>query len=371
VDGFAVSEPTPIASRFRPRLKSGPLVHAVPYDAKNPPASARAALATAPEDAVPFLQLSSSIAGNTRTWSVRRDLLQSDATATDFVVEMESDGSSWLRFGDDTYGERPASGAVFTASYRVGDPRAGNVATDAISHIVSADRGVARVRNPLPAVGGTAPESIEHVRTTAPFAFRTQERAVTPEDYQAVAERHPGVQRAAATFRWTGSWYTIFLTIDRFRGLPVDDAFTAEMLGFLEPFRLAGHELQVDGPEYVPLEIALVVTVQADHFQADVRESLLAVFGTGVMPDGRRQVFNPDNFSFGQPVYLSVIYAAAQTVDGVDSVDVTRFQRRDRPGGDGLSAGRLDFARLEIARLDNDPDFPERGTFQVTMRGGK
>jgi hypothetical protein len=372
VDGFPVGEPTPIPPRFRPRLKSAPLVHAVPYDPANPPASARAALAVAPEDAVPFIRLSSTISRQPPViWNVRRDLLQSEAEATDFVVEMESDGSAWLRFGDDTYGQRPASGTTFTAQYRIGDPGAGNVAADAISHIVSADAGVVSARNPLPATGGVAPESIEHVRATAPFAFRTQQRAVTPDDYQAVAEQHPEVQRAAATFRWTGSWHTIFLTIDRLGGLPVDDAFIQEMLGFLEPFRLAGHDLEVNGPEYVSLDIAMVVTAQADHFQSDVEEGLLEVFGTGVMPDGRPQVFNPDNFTFGQPVYLSVIYAAAQSVDGVAAVEVTKFERRDRPGGDGLSTGRLDFARLEIARLDNDADFPERGTFQVTMRGGK
>jgi len=36
-----------------------------------------------------------------------------------------------------------------------------------------------------------------------------------------------------------------------------------------------------------------------------------------------------------------------------------------------LRRGRLDIARLEIARLDNDPDFPERGVFRVIMEGGK
>ncbi|HET6196992.1 MAG TPA: putative baseplate assembly protein, partial [Acetobacteraceae bacterium] len=365
-------EPTPIPPRFRPRLKSAPLVHGVPYDPAHPPASARAALAVTPANALPLITLTSTIAGQPAiTWNVQRDLLQSEPEATDFVVEIESDGSAWLRFGDDTHGQRPAPGTAFTARYRVGDPVAGNVAADAISHIVSADNGVASVRNPLPATGGVAPESIEHVRATAPFAFRAQQRAVTPEDYQAAAEQHPEVQRAAATFRWTGSWHTIFLTIDRLGGLPVDDAFEQEMLGFLEPFRLAGHDLAVNGPDYVPLDIAMVVTAQPDHFQSDVEAGLLEVFGNGVMPDGRRQVFNPDNFSFGQPVYLSVIYAAAQSVDGVAAVEVTKFQRRDRPDGDGLSQGRLDFARLEIARLDNDPDFPERGTFQVTMRGGK
>ena len=33
-----------------------------------------------------------------------------------------------------------------------------------------------------------------------------------------MTERHADVQRAAATFRWTGSWHTVFLTVDRSGG---------------------------------------------------------------------------------------------------------------------------------------------------------
>ena len=72
--------------------------------------------------------------------------------------------------------------------------------------------------NPLPAVGGQDPESLEDVRQRAPVAYRVQERAVTPADYAEVTERYPEVQRAAATFRWTGSWHTVFLTVDRSAG---------------------------------------------------------------------------------------------------------------------------------------------------------
>ena len=54
------------------------------------------------------------------------------------------------------------------------------------------------------AQGGVDPESIETVRQRAPYAFRTQERAVTPGDYAALTAQHRGVQRAAATLRWTG-----------------------------------------------------------------------------------------------------------------------------------------------------------------------
>jgi hypothetical protein len=87
-------------------------------------------------------------------------------------------------------------------------------ATLALRHsteILPAIPGV-KVRNPLSARGGQDPEPIAHAKLLAPVAFRTQERAVTEDDYAAAAERHPDVQRAAATRRWTGSWYTMFIT---------------------------------------------------------------------------------------------------------------------------------------------------------------
>ena len=77
----------------------------------------------------------------------------------------------------------------------------------------------------MPATGGTDPEPIEQVQLHAPAAFRTQQRAVTAADYAIAAQAHPEVQRADATRRWTGSWYTWFVTTDRRGGLPVDTAF--------------------------------------------------------------------------------------------------------------------------------------------------
>ena len=78
------------------------------------------------------------------------------------------------------------------------------------------------------------------------------------------------MQRAAATFRWTGSWHTVFVTADRVGGLPVDDAFETELRGHLEPFRMAGYDLEVDGPRFVPLDVELHVCVQPDYFRAHV-----------------------------------------------------------------------------------------------------
>src|SRR5690606_13736452 len=157
-------------------------------------------------------------------WEAARDLLRFGRLDRRFVVEIEADGSARLRSGDDVHGIRPIAETRFSASYRVGNGRAGTIGADALVHIRSqAAVGVdgLAVTSPLPAEGGIEPASSEEVRQRAPVAFRTQERAVTPEDYARMAERHPEVQRAAATRRWSGSWNTIFLTVDRRGGDPI------------------------------------------------------------------------------------------------------------------------------------------------------
>jgi hypothetical protein len=134
---------------------------------------------------------------------------------------------------------------------------------------------------------------------------------------------------------------------------------------------MAGYDVAIDPPCFVPLEIEIQVCVKPDYFRSDVEGNLIQLFSNRVLPCGRRGAFHPDNFTFGQPVYLSPLYAAAQAVDGVAWVKITRFQRRDVPGNQGITDGKLSFARLEIARLDNDPNYPEHGVFSLLMEGGK
>ena len=220
--------PVGIPARYGPRLSQGPLTQAGRLPAAvtrggqtsatrpkyDPAAPAREAMRWALADVVPDLALHSSLGPTESDWDARRDLLSSNANALDFVVETESDGSAAIRFGDGRSGARPAAGTTFEATYRIGNGSAGNVAPDSLFHVVTAGGIVVGARNPLPAAGGTEPEPIADVRRFAPVAFRTQERAVTADDYARVAERQPEVQKAAASFRWTGSWRTVFVTAD-------------------------------------------------------------------------------------------------------------------------------------------------------------
>ncbi len=365
--------------RFRPSLHNRPLTQAatvtvsqwvdgelqtlrVPFD---PQASAAAAFRWTMEQVLPSIHLEEG------AWLPRRDLLASDPRAKEFVVEVEADGTAYLRFGDGQNGMRPTSGTQFSVQYRVGNGVAGNVGAEAIAHIVTDEPAVEGVRNPSPARGGSEPESAERVRQDAPSAFRRQERAVTEADYAEVAQRHSGVQRAAATFRWTGSWHTVFVTVDRLGGLPVDAAFETEIRRHMERYRMAGCDLEIDGPRFVSLDIEVHVCVRPDYFRSSVKAALLEVFSNRDLPDGRRGAFHPDNFSFGQPVFLSRLVAAAQEVAGVEEVRVTKFERQGQPSDEALLAGQLKLGRLEIARLNNDPNFREHGVFSLNLGGGK
>jgi hypothetical protein len=354
--------------RFRPSPQNKPLTQATDYDVSLP---ASQSLVVDPAKSRPVISLHSKLKTAEADWDAQLDLLGCAADATDFVVEIENDQTAFIRFGDDEHGRRPDSGTTFTATYRVGNGTSGNVGAETLTHIVTTVAGITGVRNPLPATGGVDPETMDEIRRDAPQAFRTQMRAVTEDDYARKAELDNAIQRAAATFRWTGSWHTVFITVDPFNGLPLTNDFEARLASEIEQYRMAGHDLEIDSPHYVSLEIDMFVCVKPNYFRSDVSAALLELFSSGVLPDGRKGVFHPAFFTFGQTVYLSPLYAAAQAVAGVASVQITTFQRQDLPETSGLADGFLKMNRLEIARLDNDPDFVEHGIFKLTLGGGR
>lgn len=381
--GWGGSDPQLTPPRFHPQLSRSPVTQAAagPPVPESPRWSAASAFIWDMGKVQPEVRLGS----DGIPWLPQRDLLSSDPFAPEFVVEIDNDGRAQLRFGDDENGMQPGSGDLFCAEYRVGNGSDGNIGAESLCHIndtvlfplsdpalaYRAAVAIEAVSNPMPAQGGREPETLEQVRQYAPTAFRTNLRAVTPDDYAAFAEKHPEVQRAAATLRWTGSWHTVFLAVDRFGARSVDDYFKEELLRFLEPYRMAGQDIEVDGPQFVALELEIEVCVEAGYFGSDVEAALRDLLGSRIRRDGGRGFFHPDNFSFAKPVHLSTIYAAAQPVPGVGYLEITRLRRLGSSFPEVPASGTLEMGRLQIARLDHDPNFPDRGTLTIVTRGGR
>lgn len=363
------------AGRWRPRLPDPGVAVASPYDAARREPASRSLVGDA-SDALPCVRLREGADGP--VWEPRRDLLASGRFARHFVVETEADGSARLRFGDGQLGRAPVPGRPLHLTYRLGGGERGNVGAEAIAHArVDGPAPIARVRNPLSAAGGLAPETVEDVRRRAPQAFRRQERAVTEADYEALLQRRPDVQRASARLRWTGSWHTFFLAVDRVGGLPVDAEHEERLAAGLERYRLAGHDLEIEPPRAAPLDVVVRVCVKPGYERAAVRRALEEAFSSGDLPDGGRGFFHPDRWTFGQPLLLADVVATAVRVPGVRLVEVgdrpdgtRRFRRWGREPGTELQDGLVLVGPREIARADNDPSAPEMGRILFRVEGG-
>ncbi len=366
-------------STFRARLNEGPLTMHAPPDV---------ALDFDVRDAIPAVSVAVAYSSGTPDiFKPVPDLLSSDEFMRDFVADVDDVGRAVLRFGDGEYGQRLIDVASIRAIYRIGNGRAGNIGADSLAHIVKPEPlpatwpHVLRIRNPLPALRGQDPELIEQVRNYAPAAFRaTQLRAVTENDYRDAALAIPGVSGAVANFRWTGSWYTVYIGIDPSdpemvitdgRGRTrLDEQLRRKVHDRLTRVRLAGYDLEIRSARYVPLDISIQVCAKPGYFRGDVAHAVSQALSGSTQRNGMPGFFNPANLTFGQPVYLSRVYAAVETVDGVESATVSVFHPHGRPPANELDTGSIPIGPWEIARLDNDPSNMENGTLTITAGGG-
>lgn len=317
-------------------------------------------------------------------WIAVPHLLDSGPFDQQFAAEIDNGGAAMLRFGDDQYGRRPSDAVRIAATYRIGNGTRGNCGWGTLIHAVAggaAASAIEAVRQPVPARSGEEPESVEHVRQIAPEAFHAlQFRAVTVADWEEMALRHPALAAAKASFHWTGSWHTVFLAVHPvdagdLRRLPGGGAelqpdFAAAVKAHLGRFKLAGYDLNVRAATYVPLEIEIRLCVGTGHFRGDVLAEAGRVLSNRSFADGTRGFFHPLGFGFGAAVYLSRLYAAVEAIEGINSAEVLVFKRYWKMPGNDLARGRIEMGPFEIARLDNDRNFPENGVLRLTAVGG-
>jgi predicted phage baseplate assembly protein len=307
-------------------------------------------------------------------WTEQATLLESQAGDQVYRVEIDDAGQATVVFGDGVFGAAPPETSVVTATYRAGGGAAGNVGADTLVEPISASAmpWLISVTNPLAAAGGRDLESGDHARRTGPASFHQPLVAVTASDYEAAAKDFTGsdgsaaIQRATAGFEWSGSWLTVRLAADPMNAEGISPALQQQLLQYLGSRRLAGYDLEVTGPQYVPIELEVQVSIVTGTQQGDVEQALLKTFSS---------FFNPNNFSFGDNLYVSRIYAAAMSVAGVASAEITLLARLHaaQPSEDtaaNLAQGFLAIGADEIVRLDNDPNFPQNGTLSLVATGG-
>jgi hypothetical protein len=341
--------------------------------------------------AQPEIMLSAgSASGSTSQWRFERWLLGAGPADHVFTLtpeqyspvltssgrtwfDYDGDGGTTIRFGDGTSGASPLPGTVFTVIYRIGGGTAGNVPADTIVNVAPGQAQgeiITACTNPFAATGGADPETIAQVRARAPQKFRAEPlRAVLTADYVAAAQSLPWVRQAGTTFCWTGSWLSVLTSADPAESERPTIGQLESLTELLGQRRLAGYESYVLPPRYVSIDLRITVCGLPSAFASEVAKAVLTRLQPGPLPGAG--FFDHSQWSFGQPLESSALYAAIQSCPGVAGVYQIQYRERGVQQDWAPLPRTLTFAADEILRVDNDPNRPEAGSLQVSVEGSK
>lgn len=269
----------------------------------------------------------------------------------------DASGVTNIAFGDGVNGLIPGIGLTVWASFRVGMGSAGNVSAGVVGTIVNAIDGITVNTNidgsfqSSSMGGGADPESNDHIRANAPASFQTQNRAVSPQDFQNLVLTVPGVTTASVVANHSTS-VTLYVLGPGYQA--PGTSLVNNILSFFSGKTLAGVTVTVGTPSLIPMDVGssgshVTVQVMSQYVQATVLANIQTALAT---------LFQPPQSSFGQLITLSAIMGAIMGVPGVQWCIVPLFTREDATQA---TTNSIQLRASEIA---------VPGTFYLTGQGG-
>ena len=265
-------------------------------------------------------------------WSEQDNFLESASTDQHFRTEIDENDVVTVIFGDGVNGAVPPSGNSISATYRTGGGIRGNqIAANKLTRLVGSFSFVSSVTNPAAPTGGIDRESIEQAKLNAPLSLKALNRAVTHDDYKALALEVPGVLHAYA-FRGSGSIEErVVIAGGGTNPIPAGswDPYTevgTDLIGavgqYLSERKTTPTILYVDPVRVI--EVSLVM--QAYLYSNTRRTNALRL-----IEDAIEDLFDPQNQTLGQQMPLSRVHEVVEGVAGVDYLDVIQMQRIPNP----------------------------------------
>lgn len=260
-------------------------------------------------------------------WQQRDHCAASGPTDRHFTLDPEQ---GELRFGDGLHGLALPVGATVRASYCAGGGAAGNIPALASWRFEPPLAGDISVRNEAAAIGGRDRETLDVAIARAPLEVEYLDRAVTVDDFAALALATPGLRVARATAlplwepgtaeeRTAPATVTVVVVPWSFVARPYPGPrFLRAVCDHLDRHRLVTTRVRVIPPSYARVSVVArlraAVGVPPDDLRQRVTQRLLEFLhplrggeeGTG--------------WPFGRGVYRSEVMAAVREVSGVDCV---------------------------------------------------
>jgi Baseplate J-like protein len=246
-------------------------------------------------------------------WAFYDHLIDAGPADTAYTAYTDDGGITHVVFGDNVNGRVPVNGAMITVTYRVGAGAAGNVGIGAVTQLAApviyngVVQPITGITNNAAGIGGADPESLDSIRANAPKSLSTINRAVTVNDYEALALRAGQVGKASASAVISTN-VSLYLAPASAAGTLAPNVKQA-VLAYLDGRKMIGTTVTIYDPVYLPINITVDVAVLPTYKRETVRQAV---------ENAVRAVLAYDSVDFGSRVGLSKVYRAINSTEGVD-----------------------------------------------------
>jgi len=258
-------------------------------------------------------------------WSEVRSFYGQSGSANVFITKEDEQGRTHVIFGDGQNGACPPTGASIVADYRYGSGAAAPAA-GSLSVILKPLPGLKAIRNPVQVGGGGDPDPKDQVREYAPRSVLSFGRAVSVDDFVAIASAAAGVTCAQVDLGFSGISQRPQVRVYVIPGTTgAVQSAQNKLAAAADPNRIPA----VVGASMIRVRISATLLLEADADPATVQTnatSAVAGQNSGLF------VFDPNSGSpgvyildVGQPVFNSQIYSALK-VAGVQAVENFSFR---------------------------------------------
>lgn len=263
---------------------------------------------------ISIIESSVSISVNGITYNQVPYLIDYSASDPVFLVNTDSDGITYITFGDNVSGRIPPSGSEIYASYRVGGGDIGNVSTNTLTYIVTNVQAGLSVNNQSAAVGGADEESTDSIRINAPASLKALNRAVSLLDYASLALQVSGIAKAIAVANVYSS-VTVYIGLFGDRGVDgslnpttIFNTIANRLLEYYVDKCPPNVSITIQPPNYAEVDIAIDITISPEYRNASVKAQV---------ENELKELLNFDNVVFGDVIRLSDVLEAATNINGV------------------------------------------------------
>ena len=249
-----------------------------------------------------------------------------------FQVRWQENNRPLIIFGDDNSGAIPAASASISVVYAEGGGERGNKASEGtILQILSPPpRGYRlSVNNAEGMSGGSDRETYERARKRGPVFWASQDRAITSADYESIVLSIPGVAKVRAE---PSGYSTVMLWVVPNGGGQASALMRAAITLALQD-RLGTDVISIGiwDPElsnyrtvyYAQIEIGINLRVENFYSRTQVRNAVSVAINDWMSIENRSFGETPNGYLF-----LSDLYEVVENVEGVNSVDVYKFDRK-------------------------------------------